>query len=262
MSEDKKETSSSIQTVEHIGNILHCFTETEDELGVMSISRATGLHKSTVSRLLSSLQNEGFVNKNPDTGKYQLGLGLVNLAGLVLERLNLRDIAQAPLRGLAEHTKETINLTVVNSGECINVESIRSPKSIQYAGQLGRRTPLHCTSTGKVLLAYMDAQERKRVLAPSLTAYTPQTITDHVVLEEDILEKVRQQGYAVAQEEYEEGLSAIAAPIRDHTGAVIAAVSISGPSYRMTPETTAGYISPLLEAAERISAKLGYIPDT
>jgi len=255
-----KETkqSSTFHAVERISRILRCIAESETDLGVMQISQETGLHKSTASRLLSALYKEELVEKNPETGKYRLGLGLVNLAGAMLERLNLPQIAQPYLRALAEITQETINISVLDGAECINIESVRSPKSIRYAGQLGRRTPLHCTSTGKVLLTFMSPKQRQEILSQSLTAYTQHTIIDPNALRKE-LAGVYNQGYAISNEEFEEGLVAIAAPIRDRSGEVIASLSISGPTYRMDSNKLTEFTPPLLETAQNISSQLGYI---
>jgi DNA-binding IclR family transcriptional regulator len=252
-----KKTSANIQTVQRISEILRCFTNSDADLGVMEISREIGLHKSTTSRLLSALCKEGFVAKNLQTGKYRLGLGLVNLAGVVLEQQNLRQVAQEYVRALAESTQETINISILDGNECINIETVRSPKSIRYAGQLGRRTPLHCTSTGKVFLTHMSAERRQKILSQPLSTYTQHTITDPVKLR-IILAKIYDQGYAISREEFEDGLIAIAAPIYDLSGTVIAALSISGPTYRMDMSTLKAFVTHLKEAAQMISKSLGY----
>ena len=244
------------QTVQRIAAILRCFSAGKPEIGVMQISRQTELHKSTTSRLLASLEAEGLVDKNPESGKYRLGLEILSLAGTILEQIGLRQAAHIHLRELADLTQETINIAVLHGDECINIESIKSPQPIQYAGQLGRRNPLHCTSTGKIFLAYMSAEQRQQHLPPPLRAYTPHTITDLPELEEN-LRQVRAQGYAAAYDEFDEGLSAIAAPIRDFNGLVIAAVSISGPSFRMGAEQSQLYAAHLLSASRKISYQLG-----
>ena len=253
-----EKSPSTTQTVRRIAQILRCFTETETDLGVMHISRETSLHKSTASRLLSALRQEGFVEKSTETGKYRLGLGLVNLAGVVLERQDLRQAAQEHLRSLAETTQETINISILDGDECINIETVRSPKSIRYAGQLGRRTPLHPTSTGKVLLTYMDPGLRQKILEQHLDAYTQYTITDPVELRKALAE-LCDQGYAISIEEFEESLVALAAPIWGRSGDVIAALSISGPTYRMTTDTLEEFIPSLIEASQNISRQLGHI---
>lgn len=258
MLDEERQSSSSVQTIQRASAILRCFMESEEELGVIRLSRQTGIHKSTVSRILSTLREEGFVEQNPETGKWHLGLGLLNLAGAVLERLDLRKVTLIPLRNLAAQTQETISITVLDGNECVNIENIPSPKSIHHAGRLGRRTPLHCTSTGKVFLAFLSPEEQDALISVTMLPCTENSIVDKHVLEQE-LDRVRKQDYAIAHEEYEEGLSAIAAPIRDHTGDVIATISISGPSYRMEPNQIAKFISPLKETAQDISTRLGYI---
>ena len=255
--EDEQHSGFSIQTIERAGAVLRCFIESESELGVNFISRKIEVHKSTVSRLLSALRREGFVEQNPETGKWRLGLGLLSLAGAVLERIDLRNAALLPLRMLVAQTQETINITILDGNECVNIECIHSPKSIQYAGRLGRRTPLHCTSTGKVLLAFLPREKQEAMLLGTLLSCTKNSIVEKSALEQT-LEQVRNQGFAIAHEEFEEGLSAIAAPIRDHTGQVIATVSVSGPTYRMGPGQIESFVKPLLEAANKISTNLGY----
>ncbi len=250
-------SASSTQTIQRIGMIMRCFTETEPELGVMQVSRRTELHKSTTSRLLSALLQEGFVEKNTETGKYRLGLALVDLAGVVLDRQNLRQASQDQIHTLADFTQETINIAILDGDACVNIETVRSPKSIRYAGRLGRRTPLHCTSTGKIHLTHMKPEPRRKYLSQQLVALTPNTITDSNVLRLELAE-ICDQGFAVSIEEFEQGLVAIAAPIWDRSGDVIAALSISGPTYRMDTKTLQEYVGPLKEAAENISRLLGF----
>ena len=254
----KRRSRQSVQTIHRASAILRCFVENGTELGVTSISRQVGIHKSTVSRLLSALREEGFVEQNPENGKWRLGLGLLGLAGAMLERMDLHKVAQTPLRILSTQTQETINITVLDGNECVNIESITSPKSVQHTGRPGRRTPLHCTSTGKVFLAFLTPEEQDVLLSGTLLPYTENSIVDRGTLER-ALEQVREQGYAIAHEEYEEGLSAIAAPIRDHTRQVVATVSISGPSYRMGLNQIKMFVEPLKDTAHDISTQLGYV---
>lgn len=251
-------SKNSIRTIQRACSILRCFSEDNPELGVTTISQKTGIHKSSTSRILSSLQQEGFVEQNDQNSKYRLGLGLVSLAGLVLERLELRDVIYPDIQDLARITQETINISVLKDDECINIENINSPQAIQHTGLLGRRNPLHCTSTGKVFLAYMPHEERKHILPDSLRAYTSHTITDRSQLEDELAD-VREQGFAIAHEEFREGLSAIAAPLWNHHDRVIATVSISGPSYRLDKERIETYLQYLENTAHEISSKLGHV---
>jgi DNA-binding IclR family transcriptional regulator len=257
---EKKQLSDySVQTIQRACAILRCFMETDTELGLTFISQRVGIHKSTVSRLLSALRREGFVEQDLETGKWRLGFGLLSLAGIVLERMDLRKVAFVPLEVLSSQTHETLNITVLDRNECVNIVSIPSPNPIQYVGRLGRRTPLHCTATGKVLLAFMPAKERDPLLSSTLLKpFTSNSIINRQDLDLE-LARVQNNGYACAQNEFEEGLSAIAAPIYDHMKKVVAAVSISGPTYRLGKEQMEKIIGPLFEAARQISINLGYV---
>lgn len=237
---------------------MRCFTQTDSDLGVTTLSKQLGLHKSTVSRILATLQQEGFVEQNPETGKYRLGLGVITLAGIVLERLDLRRVAYPYLSALAELTQETVNIAVLDGNECINIGGAASPRPIQYIGRIGRRTPVHCTAAGKVLLAYMLPAERQKFLSAELMRFTEKTVVDSQALSKT-LGQIKQQGYAVTHEEHQQDLSAIAAPVCDHTGQVCAAVVISGPTYRMGPGNVEPFVAPLLETAQKISAQLGCV---
>lgn len=237
---------------------MRCFTESKPELRVSELSERLDLNKSTVSRILGTLQKEGWVSLNPDSGKYRLGLGLISLAGVALGRLDVRGVSQPYLNDLVIATGETVNVTVLDAGECVNIERARSPQPIRYVGWIGRRTPIHCTAAGKVLLAGMETTAiADALLARPLLAYTDKTIVDRSALQRSLIQ-IRNQGYAIVHEEFEEGFSAIAAPVCDHTGRVIAAISISGPTYRMGAGVIENYIEPLLKISGQISADMGH----
>lgn len=247
-----------IQSIQRAAAILRSFTEAEPELGVIELGKRLDLHKSTVSRILTTLQEEGLVSQNPETGKYRLGVGLVSLAGVALGRLNVRGVTQPHLNGLVEVSQETVNVVVQDGRDCINVERVASPKQIRYVGWIGRRMPLHCTAAGKVLLAFMETAERETLLSAPLTRYTDKTVTDKSHMEAD-LNLVCRQGYAIVHEEFEDEFSAIAAPVFNHSRKVAGAISISGPTYRMGPGQIENFIQPLLETANTASAEMGYL---
>jgi len=251
-------SAALIQSVQRAVSILRSFTEAEPELGVNELARRLFLHKSTVSRMLATLQHENLVSQNPDTGKYRLGLGLVSLVGVALGRLDVRGIAQPYLGELVRLSQETINITVLDGSECVNIARAASPKPIQYVGWIGRRTPLHCTASGKVILAYLSPGKRNELIQPPLFQYTPKTITNVDALSED-LNKISLQGYAIIHEEFEEGFSALAGPIFDHTGKVSGTISISGPSYRLGSGKIEECVPALLETTDKISRELGYV---
>ena len=236
---------------------MRSFTETEPELSVMELSRQLSLHKSTVSRMLSTLQHEGLVDQNRETGKYRLGLGLIGLAGVALGRLNARAAAQPYLKQLAEETEETVNVLVRDSHECVVIERSNSPQPIRYIGWIGKRSPLHCTASGKVLLAFMKPEERTAVLPDPLYAYTSNTITSWPRLELSLAQVCR-DGYCVVHEEYEEGFSSLAAPIFNHHGEIVGTIAISGPTYRLEDRTISSFVAPLLQTTNKVSTDLGY----
>lgn len=259
MPQEQTRKTETIQSIERSIAILRSFTEVEPELRVTELAQRLDLHKSTVSRILATLQKGGLVGQNPESGEYRLGLGLISLAGVALGRLDVRGVAQPYLNNLVAFTQETVNITVIEGHECVNIERARSPQPIRYEGWIGRRTPLHCTAAGKVLLAHLPTEERSVRLALPLLAYTSKTLTDGEILE-DNLSQIRRQGYAIVHEEFEDGFSGIAAPIFNHEGQVVAAVTVSGPTYRMGPGTVEDFIDPLQETSHTISAEMGYGP--
>jgi DNA-binding IclR family transcriptional regulator len=254
-----RRATGSIQVIDRAVAILKCFSEQTPELSVSELSRRLGLHKSTVSRILASLEQNDLVSQNPETGRYRPGLGLIGLAGVALGRLGVRGAAQPYLPALVSLCQETVNVVVRDGAECVNIEREASPKAIQYVGWIGRRMPLHCTAAGKVLLAALTPAERTALLPAPLPRFTARTVTDPEQLQA-MLARVAAQGYAVDEGEFEEGFSAIAAPIRNHRGKVIAALVISGPSFRLGAEVMASLREPLLTTAAHISADLGYVP--
>ena len=253
---NKQPSHTTIQSVQRALIILRCFTKEDTELGVTQLSKQLALHKSTVSRLLSTLEQEGFVEKNPENEKYRLGLQLVTLAGIVLEQIDLREVAAPYLSQLAELTQETVNIVVLSGNECMNIDGAASPRPIRYVGRIGRRTPCHCTAAGKVLLAYLPLEVRQQILPNPLPRFTEKTIVDFDELAQH-LTGIRQQGYAIAHEEHQQDLSAVAAPVFDHTEQVIAAVTVSGPTYRIGSGEIEALVKPVLDIAHQISAGLG-----
>lgn len=249
---------SDVQSLRRAVAILRTFAIDTPELGVTEISNRVGLHKSTTFRLLSTLISEGLVSQNPETGRYRLGVGLIELAGRVLVHADLRQVARRYMRLLAEKVGETVNLAVLDGSESLNLEqSVPRGRLVANHGWVGRRTPAHATSTGKVLLAWLEPDNLEALLVSPLEVYAPNTITDVDTLLAE-LDSVRQAGYAVGHEEYEVGLNAVAAPIRDYNDQVIAAVSASGPSYRLSAEHFEAVSKDVTDTAEAISAELGH----
>jgi DNA-binding IclR family transcriptional regulator len=249
---------SSLQSVQRAIAILKSFSFDRPERGVGDISLELGLHKSTVSRLMRTLERGGLLARSPGNKRYRLGIDLIGLAAQVVSHLDVREVARPILRQLADTCQESVNLSVLDSGQVINVEQFVPPnRQVSNIGWVGRRMLAHGTAAGKVLLAYVSDDDLDRILPCHLERFTPYTITDREQLRQE-LSRVREQGYAVAREELEEGLNAIAAPVRNHAGQVIATVSVAGPAYRVTPDLFSHLAAESVFAADTISEQLGY----
>jgi DNA-binding IclR family transcriptional regulator len=237
--------------------VLGAFTVAEPVLGVSEIARRIGSSKSTVYRALVTLEDAGLVQQDAANGRYRLAAGVVALAGALLANLDVRDVARPYLQRLAERSRESVNMSVWNRVEAVNIEQVPGPALIKHMAPLGRRNPAHASATGKVLLAHAPPEDLEAVLALGLPRLTDRTITEPVRLLAE-LEEVRRRGYAVNNHELEPEMVAVAAPVRDYQGPVIAAVSISAPSYRIGPDQLASLAQMAVETASEISRRLGY----
>jgi len=228
------------------------------ELGVTELGRRLGVHKATASRLVATLAERGLLERDPFTEKYRLGFGLIRLAGSAMAGLDIVRTAHPILEDLADRTSETVNLGVLSGDAVVYLDQVTGSRSVVAVSWVGRRTPLHATSNGKVLLAFLDPGERDRLLAEPLPATTSRTITDPQTLRRQLADIVK-RGYAQTLEELEEGLNAIAAPVRQADGRVVAALSVSGPAFRMRPVDLPRIARRTMEAADTISRRLGYV---
>lgn len=257
-SSGRSESNGGVQSVDRAISILEILSQRR-EAGVSEIALEIAVHKSTAFRLLGALESRGLVEQAEDRGKYRLSFGIIRLAGGVAARLDLIQQGRPVCRRLAEEIGETVNLAVARPPYAVNMDQVRGPSSVTAYNWVGQLTPLHATSSGKVLLAHLDERlKAQAVESVGLERYTPNTITSADVLEKQ-LDKVRSRGYAVTIEEYEIGLNAIAAPIRSYDGEVVAAVSASGPAYRFGEERMYELAPVLIAAAEDISHRLGFV---
>ena len=239
--------------------LLTSFSGEEDELGITTLAGRLRLAKSTVHRLAATLTSAGFLEQNTETGKYRLGVALFELGALVRRRMDVANEARPKLRELLERTGETVQLGIVDHYSVLYVYEMESPRAIRMAAAVGGRAPLHCTAVGKVLLAFQSADYVREVVERGLTGYTPKTLTRRdAVLE--MLEETRQREHAIDDEESESGLRAIAAPVRNHSGAVIAALGVAAPLQRMSKKVMQACVPSVIETANAVSARLGYVP--
>ena len=247
---------NAVRSVDRAASLLLALGESAGEAGVTELARRLGLHKSTASRLLATLERRGLVEQDEESGKYRLGLVVIRLAERAERTLDLRGIAMPELERLARLTRETTGLGSLEGDQLLTVAQADGPNLIAVGDWTGRATPLHCVASGKVLLAALAEREVLRVVRKGLAAYTERTITELEPLLEE-LARVRRRGYATAIGEFELGLNAVAAPVHDARGAVIAAVDIWGPAFRLTPRRIPELASQARETAAAISIRLG-----
>jgi DNA-binding IclR family transcriptional regulator len=245
--------SYNVRAVERAVQILSSFDSEHAEQGVSEIAQSTGLHKATAHRILMTLFNSGFLERTADGEKFRLGLRMIGLGLGALRRLDVRHAAHPYMQKLVDDLQEICTLGVFDRGQVLYVEVVHSDHSLTIAARVGRHLPAHCTASGKVLLAFLPPEVVEPVLSAPLTVYTEKTITSPDRLCEE-LEVVRQRGYAIADEEFEVGIWAISAPIRDIDRNVIAAMSIPFPVNRLNPERIPEIVKALMEAANAVSA--------
>jgi DNA-binding IclR family transcriptional regulator len=242
--------------------VLKQFLSREPTIGVSELARRLGLGKSTVHRLLQSLAAEGLVEQDPGTGGYRLGLPVFELGEAVRSHLDLHAACGPVLVSLREQTGESSQVGVLDGREVVYIERLESSYTLRLFTETGRRVPVHCTSSGKVLLAFLPEPRRAAVLTGhELVALTPQTITDPDAFVAE-LSAVRRRGWADAVNEREVGVASVAAPIRDHTGTVVAAISIGAPTARLPAVQRRRMAGLVREAGEAVSRRLGWNPDT
>jgi DNA-binding IclR family transcriptional regulator len=260
MSSNGTESTSSggVQSVDRAVTVLEILAQ-RGEAGVSEVAEAIDVHKSTAFRLLGALEAHGMVEQEGERGKYRLGFGIVRLAGAVTGRIDVTKHGRSVCERLAEELGETMNIAVLESHHVINLDQVRGQSAITAQNWVGRQTPMHCTSSGKILLAHLAPEQRAELInAAGLDRLTAHTLTTRDALEAD-LTLAHKRGYAITVEEYEEGLNAMAAPVRSGEGEVVAALTASGPAFRLTEERMHELAPVLVEGADELSRRLGYV---
>jgi DNA-binding IclR family transcriptional regulator len=250
---------NAVRSVDRAAALLLALGESHGEAGVTELARRLGLHKSTASRLLATLERRGLVEQDEETGKYRLGLVVIRLAEHAERTLDLRSIAMPELDRLARATRETTGLGVLDGDQLLTVAQADGPNLVAMGDWTGRCVPLHSVAAGKVLLAALPEREVMRHVRRGLDRFTDRTITELEPLLEE-LARVRRRGFATAFGEFDPALNAVAAPVHDARGAVIAAVDVWGPAFRITPRRVPELVQQVREAAGAISVRLGGTP--
>lgn len=247
-----------IQSVERALKILNLFDEHTTELRITEISEKMDLHKSTVHSLLSTLREYSYIDQNPEDGKYRLGLKLAERGNLVISNIDIRKAAHKFLLDLAAKTGQTVHLGILDGREGVYIDKVEGEQAIIRYSRLGRRLPLHSTAIGKVLLAYQEPQEIERLLQGySYQQQTASTISNEAVFRKE-LEKIQQQGFAIDNEENEQGVQCAAVPIFKGKNKVLAAISISTLVSRVSNEELAIFIDILKAACQELSEQMKY----
>ncbi|MDH4016562.1 MAG: IclR family transcriptional regulator [Actinomycetota bacterium] len=258
----KPKSDYSIQTVSNALRLLEAFADAH-ELGVSELSRRLDLHKNNVFRLLATLQQRGYVEQSEDNDRYRLGPACLELGHAYARHHTIVRRARPILEELVRKVGETAHLASLRDHEVVHLDGVLSDKRVVTSLRVGERLPAHCTALGKVLLALGDPRDREafeQSLASDggLTAHTEATLADAARLAVE-LEKVADAGYALDQEECERGMCCVAAPVRDDRGEVVAAISISGPSFRMSrPALESDLGRAVVAAADQLAQELGY----
>ena len=247
---------NAVRSVDRAASLLLALGETAGEAGVTELARRLGLHKSTASRLLATLQRRGLVEQDEDSGKYRLGLVVIRLAERAEQTLDLRAIALPELERLARASHETAGLGVLDADRVLFVAQADGPNLLAAGDWTGRASTLHANASGKVLLSSLAEREVLRIVRLGLTPHTERTITELEPLLEE-LARARRRGYATAAGELENGLNAVAVPVRDARGQVIAAVEVWGPAFRVSPRRLPELAAQARETAAAISVRLG-----
>ncbi|UOF88881.1 IclR family transcriptional regulator [Fodinisporobacter ferrooxydans] len=246
-----------LSSVKNALRILRSFSMDKPELKVSDLAASLGLGKSTVSRLVGTLASEGFVTKDPETQKYRLGVSILGLYSILTSNLEINQESMPILQKLVEDIGETAHIATLVGLETVYLNKVECNHPVRILSHVGRRNPAYCTSSGKVMLAYQPDEVVEQVIENGLIQYTKNTITDPDTLR-TALKTIREQGYAVSVEELLEGVVTIAAPIRDHTGKVNYAITMTGPIQRIRSHNISVYRGKIIKAAKEISERLGY----
>jgi DNA-binding IclR family transcriptional regulator len=234
--------------------LLEVLARADRPLGVTELATRIGIGKSNVHRLLQALVELGYVRRDADTGAYAASIRLWELGSAVLANLDLRRASQAWMDWLLERTRETVHLSVLDGDEVVYVHKVDSPEPVRAYSQIGGRAPAHCVATGKAMLAWLGPAQLD-ALSRRLRAFSPRTLVEPADFLRE-MERVRQNGYAVNRGEWRESVGGVAAPVRDPSGQVVAALGVSGPIERLRPSTFRTLAVDVMRAADGVRAAL------
>lgn len=242
-----------IQSLARGLKIMEMLAASTNTVSVTELADELGIDKSSASRLVQTLANHGYAEQDAQSRRYRLGPQVVRLSRSLLTRMPLRNEADPFLHNLVNRTGECAHLAILAQNQALYIDQVESPASLRVTTGVGTLAPLHCTALGKSLLAFgTDA-----AIPAELQAFTPRTITDTETLRRH-LEQVRQQGYAVDDEEYDIGVRCVAAPVFDYRGKTVGAIGVSGPAGRMTLDRMAEFAAVVEEVSRNLSDRLSF----
>jgi IclR family transcriptional regulator, KDG regulon repressor len=247
-----------IHVIDRAAQILDTFGFDHQELSVSEIGAKTGLHRSTAHRILMALEYNDLIKQNPDTGKYHLGIKLFKLGHQAVSQLSLREICRPFLMRIMNETQETVHLAVLDDDQVLYLDKVEGPHALRMPSRVGRHIPTYCTSLGKAMLSCLDDHEVKNIFRSRvLRSYTVNTVKtlDRLLTE---LRVIRRRGYSVDNEEIEIGLRCVGAPLKDHTGGMVGAISTAAPSARLVAQKIPSVGRLVMAVAAEISEQLGY----
>ena len=248
----------TIQSVEKACDLLMAFGSSTEELGVSELSRMLGIGKSTVWKLLNTFENKGFIVKNPSSEKYSLSIQFFQVACQYYNQISVNSVVREFMEKLSRKYGETIHFAIRDGDEIVYVEKIDGTFNINIYSRIGRRSPIYAPSVGKVILANLGREQIMDILNRStLKPFTEHTITSKEGMLRE-LEKIRRQGYAIDEEEYELGIRCVGVALKNIAGAVVGGLSISGTAVRMTDELITEMVADLKDTAAEIARRIGY----
>lgn len=257
MGDAERKPNAAVQSVDRALLALEILARL-GQAGVTEIAAELEVHKSTVSRLIAVLESRGYVEQASERGKYRLGFTIARLARATTGHLDLVKLSQDVCDGLAPDVGETTNLAILDDDRIVNIVETIGPEQITLQTWVGQSCPAHATSSGKVLLAGLEPGDLRDRLTTPLESFTTRTVVELADLEGE-LAAVRERGWASVTEELEVGLNAVSAPVYDASSKVVAALSVSGPSYRLSPDRFSDVAKQTMAAAEVISRRLGWV---
>jgi IclR family KDG regulon transcriptional repressor len=247
--------SQSVRAVERALDILLCFSRDDPIRSLTQIAEHVRMSKSTVHRLLATLESKRFIDRDKITGLYRLGFRLVEMASLVDK--NLQQWAQPYLQHLSAETGETVDMSVLDGTSVIYLQVIDSPQRVKIAAAVGQRLPAFCTASGRAIIAYLPDEQAGKIIGEGLVKYTDSTPVAIADVYED-LRRTREQGFSISEQEYEKDINAVAAPILDTDGHPIAAIAVVGPSYRLPRERMLILGQSVRATTDTISREVGH----